>query len=155
MRFLETHFRRTGEKPVHCLYPTKNGSIDTRKPEPNTCTYPAKRRQATLGSDLFRDSRMRRRRIYSVRGSQHASPPFRFGNIRSCLLCLKNPGGPGAEPPDLVAYTRTLKFHFTLNQHTFLSYRSTLRDSALLDYLDYLASGEGLSRRSLSGQIAF
>ena len=80
-------------------------------------TYPCLVKRATLGSDPLRDNQMRLRRI-SVWGSLTVSPPPSLGyiDIQSYLLFLKNPRGLGTESPDVFAFFRSGKFHFTLNQ---------------------------------------
>ena len=88
--------------------------VDRKELAGHTQSCSVKRRRATLGSDLLKDSRMRLRRI-TVRGSLNTSRLL-FALSRVASYASENLGGLGAEPPVLVAYLRMGKFHFTLNQ---------------------------------------
>lgn len=94
----------------------QTGGFDTEGRKDYACCCPVKQRRATLGSDPLRDSRMRLRRIFRP-GKPSNFPASFLQNIRSCLLCLKNPGGLGAEPPIIFDYIKIAKIHFTPNQY--------------------------------------
>ena len=94
----------------------KIASVDRKELADHTYRCPVKRKRATLGSDPLRDSRMRLRRIFRPGKSIDLPASFYFGISRVTSYALKNPGGLGAEPPEIVAYLRMGKFHFTLNQ---------------------------------------
>ena len=98
------------------IFLAQTDGFDTEGRKDYACYSPVKQRRATLGSDPLRDNRMRLRRIFRP-GKPSNFPTSFLQNIQSCLLCLKNPGGLGAEPPIIFGYTRIAKFHFTLNQH--------------------------------------
>ncbi len=107
-----------GGKIVYFRGSSKNGSVDGTEAEGYTFSCPVKQKRATLGSDPLRDSRMRLRRIFRPGKSIDLPASFYFGISRVTSYALKNPGGLGAEPPEIVAYLRMGKLHFTLNQDT-------------------------------------
>jgi len=94
----------------------KIASVDRKELADHTCSCPVKRKRATLGSDPLRDSWMRLRRIF--RPGKSIDPPasFYLEYPGLPLMPRKTPGGLGAESPEIVAYLRMGKFHFTLNQ---------------------------------------